>query len=90
MDPATNTYTSVSTLSNSYSVSAGITVFNGLQLLNNTRSSKISKLRGEEAQRQVEDAIAQETMQAYYNLAYALGTERLAREQVEASRENLH
>lgn len=90
VDPATNTYTSVSTLSNSYSVSAGITVFNGLQLLNNTRSSKISKLRGEEAQRQVEDAIAQETMQAYYNLAYALGTERLAREQVEASRENLY
>lgn len=89
VDPGTNTYTSVNTLSNSYGLNAGITVFNGLQLINNTRSSKISKLRGEEAQKQVEDAISQETMQAYFDFAYTVGTQTLAREQVEASRENL-
>ncbi len=89
VDPGTNTYTTVNTLSNSYSLNAGITVFNGLQLLNNTRASRISQLRGEEQQQQVEDAISQETMQAYYDFAYALGTQTLAREQVEASRDNL-
>ena len=89
VDPGTNTYTTVSTFSNSYSLGAGITVFNGLQLINNTRASKVAKLRGEEAQRQIEDAISMETMQAYYDYSYTLGTQRLAREQVEASRDNL-
>ncbi|MDE5944374.1 MAG: TolC family protein [Rikenella sp.] len=89
VDPGTNTYTTVNTLSNSYSLNAGITVFNGLQLLNNTRGSKISKLRGEEQQKQVEDAIAQETMQAYYDFAYTLGSLTLALDQVAASRDNL-
>lgn len=89
VDPGTNTYTTVNTLSNSYNLSAGISVFNGLQLLNNTRASRIAKLRGQEEQQQIEDAIAQETMQAYYDFAYTLGTSALAREQVETSRENL-
>ena len=89
VDPGTNTYTTVSTFSNSYSLGAGITVFNGLQLINNTRASKVAKLRGEEAQRQIEDAISMETMQAYYDYSYTIGTQRLAREQVEASRDNL-
>ena len=60
-----------------------------MQLINNTRASKVAKLRGEEAQRQIEDAISMETMQAYYDYSYTLGTQRLAREQVEASRDNL-
>ncbi len=89
VDPGTNTYTTVNTLSNSYNLSAGITVFNGLQLINNTRAGKISKLRGEEQQKQVEDNISLETMQAYYDFAYTLGTQTLAREQVDASRDNL-
>lgn len=89
VDPATNTYTTVNTLSNSYGLNAGITVFNGLQLINNTRASKISKLRGEEAQKQVEDNISLETLNAYFNYTYTLGTLTLAREQVETSRGNL-
>lgn len=89
VDPGTNTYTTVNTLSNSYSLNAGITVFNGLQLINNTRASKISKLRGDETQRQVEDNISLETLNAYFNYSYTLGTLTLAREQLEASRENL-
>ena len=56
VDPGTNTYTTVNTLSNSYNLSAGITVFNGLQLINNTRAGKISKLRGEEQQKQEPDS----------------------------------
>lgn len=89
VDPATNTYTTVNTLSNNYGLNAGITVFNGLQLINNTRASKISKLRGEEAQKQVEDNISIETLNAYFNYTYTLGTLTLAREQVETSRGNL-
>lgn len=89
VDPGSNTYTTVNTLSNSYGLNAGIAVFNGLQLINNTRASKISKLRGEEAQKQVEDNISLETLNAYFNFTYALGTLTLAREQLDASQENL-
>lgn len=89
VDPSTNAYTTVNTLNNSYGVNAGITVFNGLQLLNNTRAGKIAKLRGEEQQKQTEDNVALETLTAYFNYTYTLRTRTLAREQVEASRENL-
>ncbi|WP_298061584.1 TolC family protein [uncultured Rikenella sp.] len=89
VDPATNIYTTVNTLNNNYGLSAGITIFNGLQLVNNTRASKIAKLRGDEVQRQVEDNISIETLNAYFNYSYTLGTQTLAREQLEASRENL-
>lgn len=89
VDPSTNTYTTVNTLSNSYGVNAGITVFSGLQLLNNTRASKIAKLRGDETRKQTEDNIAMETLKAYFDYTYTLRTRTLAREKVEASRENL-
>lgn len=89
VDPGTNTYTSVNTLNNNYGLNASLPIFNGLQLINNTRISKVSKLRGDEAQKQVEDNISLETLDAYFNYTYAMGTLTLSREQVGASRENL-
>lgn len=89
VDPATNTYTDVANFNNSYSVSAGIAVFNGLGLLNNTRISRISKLRGELEVQRVMDNVAIETMDAFFNYHYVQGAVALAREQVDASEATL-
>ncbi len=86
INPADNSYTNVSTFSNNYSLGAGITLFNGLQLLNNTRASKVALLRGDQQQQQLEDAIAMQTLEAYYNLRYTLGTLELTRQRTENAR----
>lgn len=84
-----NTYANISKFNNESGLSGGITLFNGLSLINNTRISKVSKLRGDELQKQTEDNISIETMGAFYNLSYSMGALRMSREQVGASRENL-
>lgn len=89
INPADNTYTNTSTFQNTYGLNAGLTVFNGLQLLNQTRIARISKLRGLQNQQQVEDQIAINTMQAYFDLSYVMGTVTLSRERLETSRVNL-
>ena len=73
LDPETNTYlkdVNISTFNNSVGLSAGMPVFNGLRYLNQTRSAKIAKMRGEEQLRQTRDKVAEETMLAYVEVVY--------------------
>lgn len=70
IDPATNNYISTSTFNNSISANLGLPIFNGLRLLNQTRSAKIAKMRGEEQLRQTRDQVAEETMAAYADVVY--------------------
>jgi outer membrane protein len=70
IDPATNLPVSTTTFSNSVGLSAGVPVFSGLRYLNQTRSAKIAKLRGEEQLRQTRDKVAEETMLAYAEVVY--------------------
>ena len=48
VDPETNTYTTVSTFSNSYSVSAGLTLFSGFSTINGIRAAKVARAMGVE------------------------------------------
>ena len=70
IDPETNTYINTTSFSNSVGLSAWMPVFNGLRYLNQTRSAKIAKLRGEEQLRQTRDKVAEETMLAYAEVVY--------------------
>jgi len=70
IDPATNTYINTTSFNNSVGLYAGIPIFNGLRYLNQTRSAKIAKLRGEEQLRQTRDKVAEETMLAYAEVVY--------------------
>jgi outer membrane protein len=70
IDPATNTYLTTTSFSNSVGLNAGMPVFYGLRYLNQTRSAKIAKLRGEEQLRQTRDKVAEETMLAYAEVVY--------------------
>ena len=70
IDPETNTYINTVSFSNGYSVSAGITLFNGFSAVNNLRISQTSLKMGETKERQVEADICLAVMEAYYNVVY--------------------
>ena len=70
IDPATNNYVNTTTFSNNVGLNAWLPVFSGLRYLNQTRSAKIAKLRGEEQLRQTRDQVAEATMIAYAEVVY--------------------
>lgn len=70
VDPETNSYVNQSNLSNSYSLSGNIPIFQGLSILNQTRKAKISKLRGETELTKVKDDVAIETILAFAEAVY--------------------
>ena len=84
IDPATNIYNAnITTLDNSVGLSAGMPIFNGLRYLNQTRSAKIAKLRGEEQLRQTRDKVAEETMLAYVEVVYNTELLKLYQKRIE-------
>ncbi len=70
IDPETNTYINTTSFHNSYSVTAGYTVFDGFEAVNNLKISKTSLAMGYSLEEQVEADICLATMEAYYNAAY--------------------
>jgi len=90
VDPETNTYISTTSFNNSYSLSAGIQLFNGFQAVNNMKISRTAVLMGVEKEKQLEDEICLATMEAYYNVAYYSELERILLSQVETAQGALH
>ena len=70
IDPETNTYSTVTSFHNGYSLSAGITLFNGFQAVNNMKITKLSEQMGQTKQQQVEDRLCLSVMEAYCNVFY--------------------
>ena len=70
VDPETNTYITTASFSNAYSVSAGITLFNGFQAVNNLRISRTAMAMGISQEQQIRDRICLATIEAYYNVVY--------------------
>ena len=68
LDPETNTYSVVTSFYNGYSLSAGITLFNGFQAVNNLKITKTAQLMGLTKEQQLEDQICLATMEAYCNV----------------------
>ena len=82
LDPETNTYKSVTTFHNGYSVSANITLFDGLQSINNMRIAKTTAKMGLSKEQQTCDKICLATMEAFYNYTYYNMMEDVLAEQV--------
>ena len=82
IDPETNTYNSVPTFHNGYSISAGITLFDGFKSVNNMRMASTMVKMGRSKEQQAEDQICLATMEAYYNVIYYAELESVLREQV--------
>ncbi len=70
IDPETNTYINTTSFHNSYGVTAGYTVFDGFEAVNNLKISRTSLAMGYSREEQVEADICLATMEAYYNAVY--------------------
>ena len=82
LDPETNTYNSVTTFHNGYSISAGITLFDGFKAINNMRMASTMVKMGRSKEQQAQDEICLATMEAYYNVIYYVELENVLNEQV--------
>lgn len=83
IDPETNTYVTTTSLNNGWSVSAGITLFDGFSALNNIKIAKTSLSMGLTRERQEEDKVCLATMEAYFNVLYCTELVSILAEQVE-------
>ena len=82
IDPETNTYIRTTSFHNGYSLSAGITLFNGFQAVNNLKITKTAQLMGLTKEQQTEDQICLATMEAYCNVLYYTELEKALQAQV--------
>lgn len=82
LDPETNTYNNVSSFHNGYSVSAGITLFDGFQSINNWKMASTAAKMGLSREQQTRDEICMATMQAYFNVVYYTELEQVLAGQV--------
>ena len=89
IDPATNSYTNVTTFSNSYGISGSLTLFDGLQSINTMRAAKVARNMGATEVEIARDEVAMQTMSAYMDVVYYTEAVTIAREQLEVSRKTL-
>lgn len=86
IDPETNSYTNVSTFSNSYGITGSMPLFAGLQGVNTVRAAKVACERGIHELQITRDEVAMQTMKAYIDVLYYIGTTEIAAQQLEDSR----
>lgn len=89
IDPETNSYTTVSTFGNSYSLSASMPLFAGLRYVNSIRAAKVARDRGYSDLQIARDRVAMDVMRAYTDVIYYRGAVKIAEEQLSASRKIL-
>ena len=89
IDPATNSYTNVTTFSNSYGISGSMTLFDGLQSINTVRAAKVARKMGATEAEIARDEVAMQAMSVYMDVLYYTEAAKIAREQLEVSRATL-
>lgn len=89
VDPATNSYTNVTTFSNSYGLSGSMTLFDGLQSINILRAAKVAKKIGVAETELARDKVAMKTMSAYMDVVYYTEAVVIAKEHLDASSKTL-
>lgn len=89
IDPESNTYRTSSSLNNSYSVSAGINLFNGFEAVNNLRITRTALAMGLNMEQQIKDRICLATIEAYCNVVYYTQLCRIIGEQVKTAEASL-
>lgn len=89
IDPATNSYTNVTTFSNSYGLSGSLPLFAGLQGINAVRAAKVARQMGASEAELARDEVAMQTLSAYMDVVYYTEAVRIAREQLDVSYKTL-
>lgn len=89
IDPESNTYSTVTSFHNGYSLSAGIDLFNGFQAVNNMKITKTAQMMGKTKSQQLEDQVCLATMEAFCNVLYFTKLEEALMAQVETAEKAL-
>ncbi len=89
IDPESNTYSTVTSFHNGYSLSAGIDLFNGFQAVNNMKITKTAQMMGKTKSQQLEDQVCLATMEAFCNVLYFTKLEEALTAQVETAEKAL-
>lgn len=88
LDSETNTYTSVNSFSNNYSINGSLMLFDGLSNIARIKMEKVNKLMGKHQLQQDKDMVAYETFEAYINIIYYGQMVELAKQQLAESSRN--
>ena len=85
VDPETNTYSNIKSFHNGYSLSAGLTLFDGFQAVNNMKIAETSLLMGISREQQTEDEVCLATMEAWSNVLYYTELSKILQDQLTAA-----
>ena len=89
VDPETNTYNTVTTFNNYYSLYASLQLFDGGQTINRFRQARLLRQKGQTLLQQAQDDKAIEVMQKYVDAVYARCCAELAAEKLDESQQLL-
>jgi outer membrane protein len=89
IDPVTNLITFKQNLSNSYSLSSNISLFNGFATLNTIAANKFMFKAGLETEKVTRNTLIINILGAYYQVLYAKGLEDAAKMQLDLSEKQL-
>lgn len=89
-DYATQAMTSNNTFSNQYNLSARLMIFDGLSSINRLKMNRINRTKSINQLQNTKDLLSYEVVEAYLNVAYYKETQKLAKQQLKASSEDLH
>ena len=86
VDPETNTYNTITTFSNGYSVGGSLTLFDGMQTWNEFRKAQIAVRQSDNALALARDEKAIEVMERYVDAIYNEAATALAEQKLDDSR----
>ena len=89
LDPSTNMYINENAFSNNYNINSSLLLFDGLSSIMRVKMQKMNKLMGKKQLQEIEDQIAYDTMEAFFNVLYYREMVTLAEQQLEESTVNL-
>lgn len=89
VDPETNTYKSIQTFNNGYSLNAQFTLFDGFSAINNIKVARTALKMGISQQQLEKDKLCLDVMQAYYNVVYSSHMKKVCVDMVKTAEENL-
>lgn len=89
IDPADNSYTTITTFSNSYSAGLSIPIFSVRRLVNSLKQAKLSHETSQSNLQNTKEAVTREVMIYYFDVVYYEGLVDIAEQRVEASRKTL-
>lgn len=89
IDPATNTYTTITTFSNSYNGGVSIPIFSVRRMISSLKMQKLSYESSQSSLEATKENVTREVMSCYFDVLYYLGMVDIAKQRLEASQRSL-